>query len=376
MWIEELKDGRFKYFERYTDPYTGKYRRTSTILTSKSSRAQKQAKNILDDKIDKLLAKAAASDAYFTDVLQEWWKLHQKDLKASTVRYQTSYVNQLIDNFGVGVHIANIDTLYTQRYFDSLPSFKYKHKHLKGILRQCFDYAIDMNFIKENPITRVRLPKQKQTLEELQQINQKYLEEDELRRLLAELYSNSRTYRVALMAEFLSLSGLRFGEAVALELDDINLEKKTLRVNGTYSIHGHNKTSPKTLSSYRTIYMTNREIEIIQELQETNKLYANTKPNFKTSNFIFVSKNGNPMSINGFNDTIKNANTRLTDPINKKLTSHIFRHTLVSRLATHNVPLKAIMEKVGHSNPETTNRIYTHVTKGMQSSLIEILEKY
>lgn len=66
MWIEELKDGRFKYFERYTDPYTGKYRRTSTILTSKSSRAQKQAKNILDEKIDKLLAKASTSNAYFT----------------------------------------------------------------------------------------------------------------------------------------------------------------------------------------------------------------------------------------------------------------------------------------------------------------------
>lgn len=376
MWIEELKDGRFKYFERYTDPYTGKYRRTSTILNSKSSRAQKQAKNILDEKIDKLLAKATTSDAYFTDVLQEWWELHKKDLKASTIRIQGIYIDQLIKNFAIGVPIVRIDALYVQKYFNNLPQTRSKNRHLKTILNQCFEYAIDMGYVQENPINRLRLPQNKKTLEEFQKISQKFLEEDEIKRLLDELYSNPITYRSGLLAEFMSLSGLRFGEVVALEIKDVDLENRTLEVNGTYFLHAQTKTTPKTLASYRTVSLTTRETEIINEYLKIKELDSNTNPNFQQSDFIFVSRHGKPVSVTGFNKMLKDVNQRLDQPINKQLSSHIFRHTLISRLATHNIPLKAIMDKVGHSNSKATNEIYTHVTKNMKTDLMQVLEKY
>ncbi|AER19883.1 prophage ps2 protein 01 [Streptococcus suis D12] len=41
MWDEQLPDGRYKFFERFQDPYTGTWKRVATILTSNSSRAQK-----------------------------------------------------------------------------------------------------------------------------------------------------------------------------------------------------------------------------------------------------------------------------------------------------------------------------------------------
>ncbi|MBF8970635.1 tyrosine-type recombinase/integrase [Streptococcus mitis] len=58
------------------------------------------------------------------------------------------------------------------------------------------------------------------------------------------------------------------------------------------------------------------------------------------------------------------------------MSSHIFRHTLISRLAENNIPLRAIMDKVGHSYPKTTNAIYTHATENMNNNLMAILEKY
>lgn len=67
---------------------------------------------------------------------------------------------------------------------------------------------------------------------------------------------------------------------------------------------------------------------------------------------------------------------RLEKPIQKNLTSHIFRHTLVSRLAENNVPLKAIMDRVGHADAKTTIQIYTHVTKKMKSNVADIMENY
>lgn len=62
------------------------------------------------------------------------------------------------------------------------------------------------------------------------------------------------------------------------------------------------------------------------------------------------------------------------DKITKKITSHALRHTHISLLAQENVPLKAIMERVGHHDPATTTVIYTHVTQNMQDKTRDLLE--
>ena len=58
---------------------------------------------------------------------------------------------------------------------------------------------------------------------------------------------------------------------------------------------------------------------------------------------------------------------------NKQLSSHIFRHTHVSILAQLGIPLKAVMERVGHSDEETTTKIYTDVTKKQKIDIPERL---
>ena len=107
-----------------------------------------------------------------------------------------------------------------------------------------------------------------------------------------------------------------------------------------------------------------------------NELEKNTNPRYKDMGFVFTTKNGVPLQTNSFNLALKKANERLETPIQKNLTSHIFRHTLVSRLAENNVPLKAIMDRVGHSDAKTTTQIYTHITKQMKSTVADVMEKY
>jgi integrase len=92
--------------------------------------------------------------------------------------------------------------------------------------------------------------------------------------------------------------------------------------------------------------------------------------------YIFTTKNGVPIQTNSFNLALKKANERLEKPIQKNLTSHIFRHTLVSRLAENRVPLKAIMDRVGHADAKTTTQIYTHITKKLKANVAEIMENY
>ena len=59
------------------------------------------------------------------------------------------------------------------------------------------------------------------------------------------------------------------------------------------------------------------------------------------------------------NKVLKKAN------FHKPVSTHTFRHTHISLLAEANVPLKAIMERVGHNEPRTTLAVYTHVTNVM-----------
>ncbi|MBR9584032.1 tyrosine-type recombinase/integrase, partial [Staphylococcus aureus] len=60
--------------------------------------------------------------------------------------------------------------------------------------------------------------------------------------------------------------------------------------------------------------------------------------------------------------------------MNKKVTTHTFRHTHITLLVEMNVSLKAIMKRVGHVDEKTTIRIYTHVTEKMDRELTQKLE--
>ena len=95
------------------------------------------------------------------------------------------------------------------------------------------------------------------------------------------------------------------------------------------------------------------------------------------TNYLFGGKTGKPIQVNSFNTSLKKANESLgKNKINKTISSHIFRHSHISLLAELNVPVKAIMERVGHVGTETTLKIYTHVTKKAKTNLVKALNKY
>ena len=69
MWIEELSNGKYKYFERYKDPYTDKWKKVSVTLENGSNRAKKEAQKILDERISKKISELNSTEMLFTDVL-------------------------------------------------------------------------------------------------------------------------------------------------------------------------------------------------------------------------------------------------------------------------------------------------------------------
>ena len=380
MWTEAHKSGKVNFVERYKDPYTQKWKRTSVLMEKDTPRIRKEAQKILDAKIADILSKLKSSEMLFTDLFDQWWGFYQQEIKRSSIASLRGNIRDIRESFGIDIKVVNIDPKYVQNYLDNLDCSRNKKERNKSMLNLAFDYAIDLDIIKENPSRRAKLPRIKKTLEDWKKVEEKYLEEDETKPLLKELFRRPSTYRSALLAEFMSLNGCLIGEAVSLEPENRDFVTKILQLHGTYDhtegYRNGEKTTPKTVASYRETFMTKREMEIIQEFEFMNELEKNTNPRYKDMGYIFTTKNGVPIQTNSFNLALKKANERLEKPIQKNLTSHIFRHTLVSRLADNNVPLKAIMDRVGHADAKTTIQIYTHVTKKMKSNVADIMENY
>lgn len=380
MFVEKHKSGKVNFGERYKNPYTGKWQKVTILMDRDTPRTRKQAQKILQTKIAKKISTLESSEMSFTELFDSWWAFHKQELKRSSIASLKGNIKEIRDTFGIDVKVTNIDPKYVQNYLDNLKGSRNKKERTKTLLNQAFDYAMTLNITQDNPARRAKLPRVKKTLEDWKKIEQKYLEENEIQPFLKEFRRRPNTYRLALLAEFISLNGGRISEIVSIEPANINFETRILQLHGTYDhtdgYQNGEKTSPKTPASYRETFMTKREMEIIKEFQFMNEIEKNTNHRFKDMGYIFTTKNGVPIQTNSFNEAAKKANLRLEKPIPKEITSHIFRHTLVSRLAENGTPLKAIMERVGHSDAKTTIQIYTHVTKKMKTDVTNILEKY
>lgn len=374
MFFRELENGKYRYYEKYFDLEENKWKQVSITLISKTRQAQKQARILLDEKIEKKreniekekteVRKITVKEAY-----EEYLKIRKSELKRSTFKSQKytiiGEIRKLEDYL-----LMNVTSRIVQNILLELPCSAEHRKNKKVLLNLFFKYCLNVGYISENPIDNVVLPKRKKNLKKVRKKQNKYLTRAEVVQYLNFLEKEEKNQRVRLIVEFMYLTGLRFGEVLALTLEDIDFGNKTLEVKHTLHTSGSKAEifldSPKSLASYRVIGISDRVLEIIEEYLLIEK----------EGRFIFT-KNGNPFMIFSFNDFLKRSFKR--SGIQKEedfvLTTHVFRHSHISLLAELEVPIKAIMERVGHTNEKMTLGVYTHVTEQMKFNITEKLDK-
>lgn len=311
MWIAEMKDGRFQYFERYKDPYSEKNKTKSTILTSNSPQARKKAQKLLDSKIAMALDEKEQQLITFYEVYKEWHNSHMRSLRPSSIVVYESikkYVLNYVDN---DILISKMDTKYLQKFFNQLDYSDQYVSTFKSTLGLVFKYAYQMEYIDKNPLDNVVLVKKAKTLADIQRIENKFLEKNEVEILLSELYRRPSTYRTARLAEFMYLTGMRFGEAVILTVNDFNLTDKLVSITGTLDkTNGYKKPRKgptKTAKSTRKLSLTKRTIELVERTIGENQLTKLDNDNYLKGDYLFCTKSGTPMQNNGFNIALKSA---------------------------------------------------------------------
>jgi len=134
-------------------------------------------------------------------------------------------------------------------------------------------------------------------------------------------------------------------------------------------------TSPKNVFSNRIIPISNDTKAVIEKWISQNELNKAINPNYNDMGFILAAPNGDSVPPFSMNRVLRNLSAKLKDQgkLNKRLSTHIFRHTHISLLAEMGINQKAIMSRVGQVNPMTTLKIYTHVTKKVEQDLIDKL---
>lgn len=359
MWSEKLPNGKIRFVERYEDPMTGKKPKVSITMDKDTASTRKLAQAALNDKIAEKLSSISATVKKDNLRLCELIELYRTDQKATVTKstYQRNYfaMDALMRILGRDILIDRITAGYVREKFaaeDEKPGTTNERiTRLKALMRWGYqnDYIADIRWLDK--IKKFKDDEKAQKLEE------KYLESDELKELLAHM----KVDKWRMLTAFCALSGLRAGEAIALETSDIDFTERYIRVTKTFDPVNHVVGTPKTATSNREVYMQDELLALCRQI----KRYMD-KERFccgHRSKLFMCDVNGDYLSYYSYNKYLHENAKQL---LNKDVTTHFMRHTHVALMAEQGVPLDVISRRLGHSDSKVTLNIYFHVTKKMR----------
>ncbi len=196
---------------------------------------------------------------------------------------------------------------------------------------------------------------------------------DELRRL--EIAAQNPAWLVAYNAEILAANtGLRGGEIKRLQLGDVNLESRRLRIR---------RKGTKTDAGARLIELNQAATEAVTRLH----MRAQTLGASDSDHYLLPAelsrhtKNGDPLKGGiGFDaklhqNTWRSAWRSLLKAADLQgLRFHDLRHSFISFMAERGVPLPIVQSMVGHMSAKMT-RYYTHISSQAARQAVELLDQ-
>ncbi|TEB13421.1 tyrosine-type recombinase/integrase [Pelotomaculum propionicicum] len=318
------------------------------------------------------------SSTLFKDFAGDWLKTYQKthNVKVSTVRVRRHEISLLMPYFKY-LKIKDITKKKYQDALNDLKDKKYSDNTLSGVHstgRMIFAKAVEWDMIKKDPTQFAKVPRTRKTVKELEENKElpKYLEKEELAAFLrtAKEKGLDRDY---IIFRTLAYTGLRAGELCALKWKDIHFKEGAISITKTYynptnNAEKYELLTPKTAKSQRVIEVDRAVLSDLERYKvEQKSVKMRFRPTYHDEDFVFAKTKKHP----GYPETIKKIEIRMTRllklaKLNETLTPHSLRHTHTSLLAEAGVGLPEIMDRLGHTDDDTTKRIYLHVTKTMK----------
>ena len=318
----------------------------------------------------------AHSDSF--KIWAEHW-LTSKMHEVSLDRYKAlcTRANVWIDELG-NAQIINIKPFELQSILFSIaarnpytdePMAKKTVRGYIQVITAIFDFVQENRVIDYNPAANLKIP---QLAKEA--VQRRALSEEERQRVM-ELEHMAKPSAMLMM-----LSGLRRGEATALQWNDIDFVNNKISVTKSYNFKTKEFKAPKNGKA--------RIVSVPQILID----YLNTLP--RKSLFVLTNASGKMMSDDswrriyksymfnmnityGYNDSAPNKFSPVKIPmLITPFTPHELRHTFCTIMYEAGIDAVTAKEQMGHSDIQTTLSIYTHLSKQKKENDIKKLDEF
>jgi integrase len=225
--------------------------------------------------------------------------------------------------------------------------------HVHRLLRRALGHAMTWGLIAQNPATAVHPPR-------VQQAEIEILRENETEAMLTGL--RARNPLLSTIAIVALGSGLRRGELCALRWANVDLDKRTLRVEQSIeqTQAGLRAKAPKTKHGLRIITLPGSvagELRAHWRAQNEQRLALGVGLS-SPDDLAFPASSGRPLMPN----TLSREWSRTVAAIGgRRVSLHSLRHTHASSLIAAGVDILTVSRRLGHASPAITLGVYGHL---------------
>ena len=247
---------------------------------------------------------------------------------------------------------SNIDFAWTQVDIETLNKYIEDLRVRKGYrdattarkvasIKSFFGFLSENGIISEDPTESLGSPRVGRSLP-------KYLGEGEVTHLLDVAYQSGSNegQRDAVIMELLYATGLRVGELVSLNMQDVNTDESYIRCVGKGSKERIVHLYPKALEELKRYFKESR-VSMLGPRRAEPALFVNHRGERLTRQWVW---------------TILKTYAQKAG-IMQSVTPHTLRHSFATHLLQNGASLRHVQELLGHSSISTT-QVYTHVTNG------------
>lgn len=277
----------------------------------------------------------------------------ERDLSQHTLRAYRHDLERFLDFLArdflakplEAIRVTDVDALAVRSF---LASMSKRHvgprsqARTLSAVRSLFRFACREGRLEKNPATAVRTPKQPQTLP-------RHLRPGEIETLLETVAgSEPLVRRDRAILELLYASGLRVGELVSLDWNDLDLKGRVLRVLGKGN---KERMVPFGRHAAEALGEWSKSWDELRSTGRAPAVASDADP-------VFLNYRGGRLSARSVRRLIDQRVEQAA--IAGGIHPHTLRHTFATHLLEGGADLRAIQELLGHSSLSTTQN-YTHL---------------
>ncbi|MCG9883361.1 tyrosine-type recombinase/integrase [Streptococcus suis] len=354
-----------------TDQVTGKKAKTSVTGRTRKEVKQK-AKHAQDEFISNgyTVTKVVPIKNY-QELAELWLESYQLTVKPQTfIATKRMLYNHLIPVFGA-LKLNKLSVSYIQSFINDLSSELVHYSVVHSINRRVLQYGVSLQLLPFNPARDVMLPK----VPKKENKAIKFIAPEDLKALMAymEKLANKKFsyFFDYVLYSVLLATGCRFGEVVALEWSDIDLENGTISITKNYSRLLKLIGTPKSKAGVRVISIDKKTINLLRLYKNRQRqLFIETGARVSAVVFSTPLKEYQNMATRQ-----ESLDRRITEVGIPRFTFHAFRHTHASLLLNAGISYKELQYRLGHATLAMTMDIYSHLSMDKEKEAVSYYEK-